>query len=302
MPSTKPSFPHWSASRFMLFEQCPVQYKERYVEGIATVPSLAMLFGHSVHTALECLLQGHRGGCPVTATPHEDHLTCARDAYWREFERMRSILADEGVEASGLLYLEGLRMIDQVAELGLNDDGASTSERWFKIPTNWPGPGGLFGPEPLPVVGAVDLWCPPWSKHGAVVFDFKTTVGHWSQERADRERWQPLLYAWAYLRAFGRVPVFRYLVLNRVDGSMSTFDRTWSSRREFDDDLSDLQFHAEEIAEAIAEGNFTCTRGHGTCLECGEPYGHHHVCREASRKAKIRLSHDRVESTPTRAW
>ena len=274
----------------MLFEECPQRYQARYIDGVASEPSLAMLFGHTVHTALEVLLQGQGGGCPVCAARNVDHgdgdaasrLDCARAVYYQQFDIMRSILADEGVEAGGLLYLEGLRMIDQVDHLRLNDDGRSAPERWFKIPTRW---GGLT----WPVVGAVDLWSPPWSKHGAVVWDFKTTVGSWSQERAERERWQPLLYSWAYVRAFDVVPTFRYLVLNRVTGAVDTFDRTWAKRGDFIEDLTDLEFHAEEIAEAVAEGNFSCTRGHGTCLECGEPYGHDHVCRRPAR-AKVKLT------------
>lgn len=172
-------------------------------------------------------------------------------------------------------------MIDQVDYLKLQD-GRSKAERKISIPTSW---GGLD----WPVVGAVDLWCPPWSKHGAVIYDFKTTVGTWSQTRAERERWQPLLYSWAYVRAYDVLPTFRYLVLNRMSGDVNTFDRTWTSRKEWDDDLNDLEFHAEEIAESIADGNYDCTRGHGNCLECGQPYGHHHECRTPKRPT-IKLS------------
>jgi hypothetical protein len=267
---------HWSASRFMLFEECPQKYKERYVDGVVAEPSLAMLFGHSVHVALEALLQGPGGGCLETASRHTDHLECARSTYFRAFDRMRRILAPEGVTVDGILYLEGLRMIDQVNYLKLNRDGRSKSEHQIEIPTEWAGLN-------WPVVGAVDLWSPPGSQHGPTIWDFKTTVGSWSQTRAERERWQPLLYTWAYLRAYGTVPTFRYLVLNRINGEVETFDRRWKSKREVAEDLNDLEFHADEIAEAVAEGNFDCTRGHGTCLECGEPYGHGHVCRTPSR-------------------
>jgi hypothetical protein len=260
----------------MLFEQCPRAYQDRYVHGLATEPSLAMLFGHTVHTALEALHQGHRGVCPDHPFGATDHLECARSAYFREFESMRSILAAENITVDGLLYLEGLRMIDQVDYLKLNGDGRSRSERRISIPTAW---GGLD----WPVVGAVDLWSPPWSKHGAVVWDFKTTVGTWSQLRADKERWQPLLYTWAYVRAFDILPTFRYLVLNRMTGAVDTFDRAWSSKRAFSRDLEELEFVAEEIADAIAAGDFACGRKHGTCLECGEPYTHDHVCRTPKR-------------------
>jgi hypothetical protein len=132
------------------------------------------------------------------------------------------------------------------------------------------------------VVGAIDLWCPPWSAEGAVVYDFKTTAGKWSAERAERETWQPLLYAWAYERAYGRLPTFRYLVLNRVNGAMDLFDRTWTPRA-FRDDLSDLVARAGAIAEAVRDGDFDCTKRHGSCLECNAPFGHDHVCSTPKR-------------------
>jgi PD-(D/E)XK nuclease superfamily len=272
----------------MLFEECPVRYRERYVEGIATTPSLAMLFGHTVHTALEALLQGHAGTCPVSHgnMDHEPR-DCAYDVYGREFSTMRALLADEGVEAGGLLYLEGLRMIDQVYELGLNADGRSQPELWFSLDCDWT----------YPVVGAVDLWSPPDSQHGAVVWDFKTTVGTWSQARADREMWQPVLYSWAYARMYNVVPTFRYVVLNRVDGSLTTFERGWSSRSDFKHDLEHLKFVAEDIVESILAGDFTCTRGHGSCLECGEKFTHGHVCKTPARH-KIKLTRDRVDLMP----
>jgi len=260
----------------MLFEQCPSKFKDRYIDGLASEPSLAMLFGHTVHTALEALHQGHRGGCPETPSEHEDRLQRARSRYFQEFDAMRAWLEPEGVQVDGLLYLEGLRMIDQVEDLHLNQDGHSKSERKITIPTRWAGLN-------WPVVGAVDLWSPPWSQHGAVVWDFKTTVGSWSARRANAETWQPLLYSWAYVRAFDVIPTFRYLVLSRTTGELTTFDRSWSSRREFSRDLEALEDVAEEIAEVVASGEYDCSRGHGTCLECGETFGHHHVCATPKR-------------------
>lgn len=283
MPDVHRSGPHWSASRFMLFEQCPKLYKDRYVDGLATPASLPMLFGSAVHTALEALHQGHSQTClPRCGIDHsEERYREARAVYAERFDDMSVRLAELGLVASASLYTEGLRMLNAVAELGLNVDARSEPERWFSLPTQsvWQ----------FDTIGAVDLWSPPKSKHGPVVWDFKTTAGAWSEARAERERWQPLLYTRAYQQAYGLVPTFKYVVLNRVSGTLEIFDRKWHSRREWNDDLADLSFHAEEIAEAVRDRNFTCTRGHGTCLECGKPYGHDHVCDAASRPVKIHL-------------
>jgi hypothetical protein len=167
-------------------------------------------------------------------------------------------------------------MLDQVAALGLT--AVQRGNAGSNIDSTWG----------FPTVGAVDLWSPPWSVHGPVVWDFKTTVGAWGPDRVQRETWQPMLYTWAYRRAYDVIPTFKYVVLNRTDNSITIMDRSWS-KRQWNDDLAALTFHAEEIAERVSDGDFDCTKGHGTCLECGKPYGHNHVCADGSRPAKIKV-------------
>jgi hypothetical protein len=276
----------------MLFEQCPRLYKDRYIDGIETEPSLAMLFGSAVHTALEALHQGHRqtrraadaadGHLGPSLSRDRSGYASARAVYAEQFDAMNARLEEIGLMAPASLYAEGLTMLNLVEDMRLNVDGRSEPERWFTLPTQ-----SLWG---MPTVGAVDLWSPPWSTHGAVVWDFKTTVGSWGPERAQRERWQPMLYAWAYKRAYDVIPTFRYVVLSRTGVEPRSFDRHWSPS-EWREDFSALHFHAEEIAERVAQANFDCTRGHGTCLECGAPYGHDHVCADGSRPMKIKLVH-----------
>jgi hypothetical protein len=269
----------------MLFEQCPSLYKDRYIDGVASDPSLPMLFGSAVHIALEALHQGHRQACLERASPAEGHYLAARAVYSEQFDAMQARLAEMGLTAPPSLYAEGLKAIDQVAELSLNADGQSEAERWFTLPTpTW---GAV-------TVGAVDLWSPPWSTHGPTVWDFKTTVGKWGPDRVQRETWQPLLYTWAYKRAYGVIPTFVYIVLNRMTGERDIMQRSWSLR-EWEDDMALLRDKASAIAELVAYGDFDCPKAHGNCLECGEPYGHHHVCREGSRPTQIKLT--RVRGT-----
>lgn len=51
-----------------------------------------------------------------------------------------------------------------------------------------------------------------------------------------------------------------------------------------------LAAKATAIAEAVADGDFSCEKKHGNCLECGEPYGHEHVCAGGRRPTTIKLS------------
>lgn len=283
----------------MLFEQCPQLYKDRYVDGIATDPSLPMLFGSAVHIALEAMHQGHRGVC-LTPDGGEDHYKIGRAVYTEQFDLMAARLAElpQPVMATASLYNEGLRMLDLVSNMKLNADQQSEPERWFTLPTGARAtPSSSSYDWGMPTIGAVDLWSPPWSQHGAVIFDFKTTLGSWSQARAEKEMWQPMLYTWAYRRAYDVIPTFRYVVLSRSNGTVQVFDRTWANQRTWNDDLAGLLFRADAIAEAVQNGNFACTKAHGSCLECGRSYGHHHVCQDGARPNKIKLQRGREAPT-----
>lgn len=296
---------HWSASRFMLFEQCPQAFKARYVDGEVSDPSLPMLFGSAVHLALEALHQGHRQARPVSVrnkdaqdqqvgpdhtgyelvhSPAEGHYLAARAVYSEQFDRMQGLLREMGAQAPGGLYAAGLVAIDQVANLELNADGHSEAERWFTLPTpKW----GMI------TVGAVDLWSPPWSAHGPTVWDFKTTIGKWGPDRVQRETWQPMLYTWAYQRVYGVVPTFMYVVLNRLERTIDIMQRSWSAA-EWSDDMGLLAARALAISEAVADGDFSCNRGHGRCLQCGETYGHDHVCDGGRRPTTIKLTRQKT--------
>ena len=77
-----------------------------------------------VHKALEALLQRDSDACSFTQR-QIDHarLDCAYDVYSDHFMAMRRALDPIGVECSSTLFMEGLRMVDQVAALNLNQDG-----------------------------------------------------------------------------------------------------------------------------------------------------------------------------------
>src|SRR5580765_6971219 len=104
--------PHWSASRFMLFDQCPVLFKERYIDGVAVVPTEAMSFGSAVHMGLEAHFNG------------QDGIRAFRAA-WKE-------LAREIGQVDPNLTATGLTLIEQVIDLDLK----GIPERGFSIDTN----------------------------------------------------------------------------------------------------------------------------------------------------------------------
>jgi len=250
--------PHWSATRFMLFEQCPASFKERYVDGVAIEPTEALSFGQAVHMGLEAHYNGEAGERAFRAA-------------WKQMTLELDGRVSRGLTATGLCLLQ------QVFDLNL----AGTPERGFSIDTNYE-----LG---APIVGAMDLWDQRESEAypEGVIFDFKTTRGLWSQERAQAETWQPVLYPWAAWEETDRWPAFEYIVLNRFTGSLERFRRKWSA-----DQYLAWQYDAwrrmETIAARVAAGDFVCSGQHGACPECGERWSHEHVCDDTHQR-RIRL-------------
>jgi len=242
--------PHWSASRFMLFDLCPASFKERYVDGVALEPTEAMRFGSAVHRGLEAHFQGEDGVRSFRAD-----WKAAREELGR---------ADPGLTAMGLTLLEA------VFELNLS----GTPERGFSWDTN----------EDLgaPVVGAVDLWD---AEHG-VIYDFKTTIGAWSQQRAQKEVWQPCLYSHAFWLETDVWPRFEYIVLNRATGALSRFTRDWTTET-YLEQMGEVWDRMREISTRVNADLLDCSGKHGYCPECGSRWSHDHVCGPTSGRVRL---------------
>jgi len=245
--------PHWSATRFMTWDQCPGEFKARYVDGQKVQVTEAMAFGQAMHLGLEAHFHG------------DDGIRAFRAA-WKSF-----IAELPSVDPN--LTRVGMDLFEQVVELDLH----GVPERGFSIDTN----DTLLAP----IVGAIDLW-------GAdgVTYDFKTTRGAWSQERAQKEVWQPVLYTWArWLEEPEYGGDFEYVVLNRLTGQLQRFRRDWSA-----DDIN-VQMNAawermRAIADDVAADRYVCAGKHGFCPECGDRWAHEHVCDQAARAGmRIRL-------------
>jgi len=237
---------HWSATRFMLWEQCPGLFKERYIDGKPLEVTEAMAFGSAVHQGLEEHYRGKDGGLAFRKA-------------WKAY----------GPDGSHLTAT-GLNLLDRVYELEL--DG--TPELPFSLDT-----ADELG---APIVGAIDL-----VGADGVVYDFKTTKGAWSQERAQKEVWQPLLYSWArWEQEPAYTATFEYIVLNRVSGTLSRFRRVWTAD-EWVAAMSALWDRMRTISADVAAGRFECTGSHGYCPECGARWSHEHICEPQVRRVRV---------------
>jgi hypothetical protein len=235
----------------MVFDICPGEYKSRYVDGVAFEPTEATAFGTAVHLALEAHYNGNA-----------DHELVFRRS-WKEQTQDMPV-------RRGLLGT-GLELLDKCIALNLK----GIPERPFSLDTPEIG---------APTVGAIDLW----GEEDAIVYDFKTTRGKWSQARAQSEIWQPSLYTWAFWDETGRWPSFEYIVMNRVTGQLDRFRRE-TSEEEWLKQMDFAWRRMREISSTIAEGNLVCHGKHGYCPECGDRWGHEHVCDPITSGRKIRL-------------
>lgn len=242
--------PHWSASRFMAWDICPGEYKARYVDERPFELTEPVAFGQAIHMALEAHFHG------------QDAERAFRAA-WKE-----QLVELGGIAHRGLTST-GLELLDKTIALDLT----GVPERGFSIDTEL-----VIG---APIVGAVDLW------GDGVLYDFKTTRGLWSQERADAELWQPTLYTWAYWQEVGAFPDFEYVVLNRVTGALNRFRREWTEEA-WGEALAGAYDRMRYISSAVAAGAFDCPKLHGYCPECGDRFTHDHQCDEpASRPIRL---------------
>jgi hypothetical protein len=243
--------PHWSASRFMLWDQCPGAFKARYVDEQPFVMTEAVAFGSAVHLGLEAHFNDQDGARAFRAA-------------WRT-------MADELGGVNPNLTGVGLTLIEQVVDLKLE----GVPERGFSIDTNQD-----LG---APIVGAVDLW----DEANSVVYDFKTSIGHWSQERAQKEVWQPLLYTSAFWEETEHWPAFEYIVMNRATGQLDRFRREWTEDGWLEQ-MGAAYDRAMAIARDVRADRFECHGNHGYCPECGARFSHDHVCNQSSLR-RVRL-------------
>jgi PD-(D/E)XK nuclease superfamily len=244
---------HWSASRFMAWDTCPVFFKDRYVDGLAQPKSEAMLFGSAVHLGLAYQFMDGGG---------DDAADRVLKIALREYSLRPEYLA------------VGLTLLDEVRKLGLKGH----PELPFTLKTDlWWGAN---------TIGFIDLVDPDLG----IVYDFKTTIGNWGQERADRDVWQPTLYRWGAQEVFDYPSDdesfrFQYVVLNRRTLSVDVLEpqRNWAN------DWNQCMTAGTFIAKMVGDNAFPCIGSHGKCLECGEVWDHGHVCDLSVLPPRIHL-------------
>jgi PD-(D/E)XK nuclease superfamily protein len=190
-----------SPSRLWAYDRCPQVYADRYIRKLEQPPSFEREYGTAVHAGLEAHFRG---------LDYEMAFLLA----WRSATK---ILKAAGVTAPAWLTSRGLELIESVRGMGI------TGEPEQRISV-------IVAGISVPIIGYADLIAE------GVIYDFKTTGWGWTQQHADREMFQPVIYSQAYAEAHnGEYPAFRFIVLPRNgSGGLVELDGTRNSRQVFE--------------------------------------------------------------------
>ncbi|MHB1038151.1 MAG: RecB family exonuclease [Pirellulales bacterium] len=156
-----------SPSRLNLWLKCPLAFRLRYVEGIATTPSPSMFVGKMVHAALEHFYRHRQLGIPVETG----------DICWRLAESWDEAAAEEGVAFASVDEEQALRgqtaalVVAYLAQVPEEEPRPLAVEATAEAPLVDPATGEDFG---IPLVGIMDLVVD--DRDGAVIADFKTAA------------------------------------------------------------------------------------------------------------------------------
>jgi len=195
-----------SYSAITTYQQCPLRYRFRYVDGLTeTVVSSSLVFGGAIHSALEFhfteLLCGNE-------PPSHDLLLDVFQAAWQERSAdYDDIRFGRGEDHNSLSALADRMLTAFRSSLSdLNDDTVIGIEEELR---------GELIPGVPDLLARIDLLTT--TSDALVITDFKTARSRWSQKQADHSADQLLLYSELARRLLPDRDVrLRFLVLTKA--------------------------------------------------------------------------------------
>ena len=188
---------HLSHSQISAYMRCPVAYYSRYILGVKSAPSAAMVLGSGVHKAFEKNFeQKIVSGKDLPSSAVKDVF---RD-YWRENSK-EAVFNSERDEVKEEMGDEGISMVEKyMDEVSPSVQPVAVEKRFFlKLP-------GVR----RKILGFIDL-----VTKDEIVVDFKTTKRLPDAEKLSKDH-QLSLYSIAYKQENGRdASLFRYDYLLR---------------------------------------------------------------------------------------
>jgi hypothetical protein len=184
MPARELRIDHLSHSSISLYAECGRAWYGKYVDGLATPTTPALLVGAVFDQVLERTLRAKTAGLPVT----EDSLTAQWESAWREHTEGEQAgfidwqgMLPEAVENQGRRLVTHKGTWELLQRLAPLDEGERGPALQRRVELRVPG-------VPIPLVGYVDV-----ITADGTAGDFKTASRAWPSGRARREI-QPRLY------------------------------------------------------------------------------------------------------------
>lgn len=192
--------PHFSASQLMCYLQCPLQYYFQYELGIAweKTPS-AVVFGGSIHSAIEAINRGLMDDAPINRAQAESAYTVS----WKENTKENQIAWKENPSD---MFEKGKVLINLYYD-EMGKERPTEVELPFRLPIIDPKT-GLFIQQ-MDYVGKLDAIFTD-----DTIIEIKTTGRSPVQQEIDQNI-QITLYSWAYRMLYGK-PEKNIKVINLV--------------------------------------------------------------------------------------
>jgi PD-(D/E)XK nuclease superfamily protein len=204
---------HLSHSSLALFAECSRQWQGKYLDGLATPTTPALVFGSAWDQTVERYLRDRAvyddALADASGAPYRSaKLRSLWDAAWQMQLTERADGVVWGHELPEQLHAQGLRLASDAgtrAALDAIEVATNSADGRPQLQTRL----ALRVPGvPIPVIGFADLLTAD-----GLPGDIKTSARPWTQDRAEREV-QPLIYLAALLQMGHRLPrlAFRWWV------------------------------------------------------------------------------------------
>ncbi|MGE3780284.1 MAG: RecB family exonuclease [Pirellulaceae bacterium] len=241
-----------SYSALSTYQQCPLRYYFRYVEGLPEeTVSASLVFGGAIHVAVEHHFRQLLEGCP--APPLDDLLAVYRDA-WREREGSQIQFNKDDDESTLAELAKRMLGAFQQSDLAKPRGTILAIEDELR---------GELVPGVPDLLARVDLLVD--SGDELIVTDLKTARSRWSQEMVEDSSEQLLLYGHLVRQMFpGRSLRLEFGVITKAKTpAVDRHEVQLSSQR-----LVRTKHVMERIWRAISSGHFFPAPSPMNCSGC----------------------------------
>ena len=242
-----------SYSAVRTFQNCPLKYRFRYIDGLAEdCVSASLIFGSAIHAALEFYFTAQMGG---DSLPTLDTLLDVYQQSWRD----RSEDTIEFGKSETVDSLHG--MADRMLQKFLDSDLTQPEGRIIGIEERFR---GVLIPGLPDLLGYVDLLLE--TDDAIVVRDFKTSRSAWNPEQAADQSDQLLLYADLVRKVIpGKQLRLQFAVITKArDPKIQLLEASFDESK-----LDRTKRIFETVWSAIQAGHFYPSPSPMQCPSCG---------------------------------